>query len=281
MQKESIIYSFLDPIDFLKFEFRTRQRRDPKFTLRKWAVQLGYENPSYLAHILKKERKLKIEVAEKMARVFHLSAKERSYFELIVLRNNAETPTEKNLYSKLLRKVRPKRYWELDDFPLEKFEFASEWYNWAILELFYLKDFVPSVEYVQAKLGPAVTKKMAKESIEKLAEIGFLVKTPTGFERGSDSPMFLKPIPSWAVRSYHKAMLDKAKDSVDRVAAENRQARGTMVALSRKGFEEGRKVIEEAHKRLLELSAESDGEYVYHFTTNLFPVTNKMEENLQ
>lgn len=281
MQNESTIFSFLDPIDYLNFEFRSRQRKDPKFTLRRWSVQLGYKNPSFLSHILKRERKLKIDLAARMGDIFQLANKEKSYLELIVLRANCVSPVEKNLYSKLIKKVRPKHYWDLDELPLDKFEFASEWYNWAILELFYLKDFFPNVDYIQRKLGPSVTKKMVKESLAKLIELEFVIETPEGFRRGSDNPVYMRHIPSWSVREYHKSMLDKAKQALDRHSLEIRHSRGSMFALSREKHAEVKKIIEDAHKRILELSADNDGDHVYHFNSQLFPVTEDAVESLQ
>lgn len=281
MKTDSTIFSFLDPIDYLNFEFRSRQRKDPKFSLRRWALQLGYKNPSYLSHILKRERKLKVDLAARMGELFNMSAKEKSYFELIVMSTNSISPVEKNLYGKLIKKVRPKQFWSLDELPLEKFEFASEWYNWAILELFYLKDFFPHVDYIHRRLGPSVSKKMIKDSLTKLIELGFVVQTPDGFRRGSDNPVYMRHIPSSSVRAYHKTMLDKAKQALDRQTLEIRHSRGSMFALNKEKHAEVKKIIEEAHKKILELSAESDGDHVYHFNSQLFPVTESIQENLQ
>jgi uncharacterized protein (TIGR02147 family) len=282
MSMDAVVYSFLDPIEYLNFEFRNRQRSDAKFTLRSWSLRLGFQNPSYLSNILKKERRLKIDLAGRLADSIGLSGKERTYFELIVLRSNASSEVEKDLYGKLVKKARPKEYWDIEELPLAKFEFAAEWHNWVILELVYLKDFFPSVKYIQEKLGPSVSVRAIKESLEKLTELGFLVATPGGgFRRATDNPVFMKNMPSWSVRAYHKAMLERAKAAVDQVPFEKRYMRGSMVALSKAKFEEAQKIIEDAHKKVLELAADDDGDFVYQFGTSLFPLTTENKEILQ
>jgi uncharacterized protein (TIGR02147 family) len=282
MSLDPVVYSFLDPVEFLNFEFRSRQRSDVKFTLRSWALRLGFQNSSYLSNILKRERRLKVDFAGRLADSIGLSGKERSYFELIVLRSNAKSEVERDLYSKLVKKARPKGFSDLEELPLPKFEFVAEWHNWAILELFYLKDFKPTAEYIQEKLGPAVTPRMIKESLAKLTELGFLEPAANGgFRRAHDNPIFMKNIPAWSVDAYNKVMLDRTKAAIERIPYEKRQMRSTMVAMSRAKFEEARKIVEDAHKKILELSADSDGDHVYQLSTGFFPITTDKKELLQ
>lgn len=282
MSLDPVVYSFLDPVEFLNFEFRNRQRSDAKFTMRSWALRLGFQNSSYLSNILKRERRLKVDLAGRLADSIGLSGKERSYFELIVLRSNANSEVEKDLYSKLVKKARPKGYSDLEELPLSKFEFVAEWHNWAILELVYLKDFKPTVEYIQEKLGSQVGVRAIKESIAKLTELGYLVATPEGgFRRATDNPVFMNNIPAWSVDAYNKAMLDRAKAALERLPYEKRQVRSSMVALSQAKFEMAKKIIEEAHKKILDLSAEDDGDHVYQLGTGFFPITTDKKEMLQ
>jgi uncharacterized protein (TIGR02147 family) len=282
MQKDSPIFSFLDPIDYLNFEFKKRKYQDSRFTLRKWATLLGYKNPSYLAHILKRERKLKVDLASRVAEVFSLNQKEKSYLELIVLKNNSTSSTEQELYLKLLKKVRPKQYWDVDNIPLHEFEFASEWYHWVILELFYLKDFFPSVDYIQTKLGPTITKKMIQESLDRFIQIGLITKTIDGnFARANNNPLFLKSIPSSYIRAYHKAMADRSKTAIDEVSPNERYIRGSMIALTEDKLAEAAQIIEEAHRRILSLSADHDADRIYHFSSHIFPLTSPATKVVQ
>lgn len=281
MSLDTVVYSFLDPVEFLNFEFRNRQRIDSKFTLRSWALRLGFQNSSYLSNILKRERRLKVDLAGRLAESIGLGGKERTYFELIVLKSNARSEVEKDLYGRLVKKARPKEYWELEDVPLAKYEVVAEWQNMAIMELVYLKDFFPSVEYIQGKI-PSLSAKAVKESLDTLIELGFLEATPEGgFRRASENPIFMQNLPSWAVRAYHKSMLDRAKAAVDQISFDRRYLRGSMIAMSKAKYAEATAIIEAAHKKILELSAEGDGDLVYQFGSTLFPVTTENKEIVQ
>ncbi len=282
MQKDTPIFAFLDPIDFLNFEFKRRKHHDARFTLRKWSTLLGYKNPSFLAHILKRERKLKIDLANRMAEVFSLSPKEKNYFELIVLKNNSKSVSEQELYLKLLKRVRPKQYWDVGKIPVHEFEFVSEWYHWVILELFYLKDFFPSIDYIQMKLGPSVTKKMILYSLDKLSELGVIEKSPDGtFRRTTNEPLFLKDVPSQYIRAYHKNLSDRSKAAIDEIPPSERYIRGSMIALSKEQLKEAATIIEDAHRKLLSLSHDTGADRVYHFSSHLFPLTAEPERVVQ
>ena len=102
------VYYYHDPVDFASAVFECRQSRNPKFSFRAWSLQLGYRTPSYLAQVLKRQRKLKLEMARKIALNFCLSAMDQKYFEAMVLLQNCRSAEERILYGELLESVRPK-----------------------------------------------------------------------------------------------------------------------------------------------------------------------------
>jgi hypothetical protein len=67
MHSSHAVFHFEDPIAFLNAQLREKQKRDPKFSLRAWSRLMGYENPSLVFHVLKGERRLKMDLALKMA----------------------------------------------------------------------------------------------------------------------------------------------------------------------------------------------------------------------
>ncbi|MCO5142107.1 MAG: TIGR02147 family protein [Oligoflexia bacterium] len=275
------IYSFSDAVEYLNFELKNRQRKNPKFSLRAWSNQLGFKNPSYFSHILKKERKLKPPLAKKLSENLRLKGKEKKFFELLVLNGSASSDVEKKVFSKMLVRVRPKEISALEDFPLEKFEMAADWQHWAILEVFYLADHPGTVEEIHEKFSYTLTKKVIKESLERLEGLGFIEKSPEGrYHRVPRGPLFMKEIPSWAIRSYRKAMLEKAKEAADQSPGGQNHLRGTMLALDKEGYEKAVNILIECHKRVLELASAYKGEEVFHMGTQLFPVTKSGEKKL-
>ncbi len=286
MQSRPTIFSFTDPVDFLNFEFRHRQRKNPRFSLRAWARQLGYENPSFLSHILKKNRRLKIDLANRLAENLQLAGKERKYFELIVLKQSSGSDTEKKMFQRLIVKARPNTV-QVEELTREKFELASEWYHWVIIELFYLKDFRASEDFIASRLGAKVSRKTIRDSLKTLTDLGFIENTADGgFRRATDNPLFMKQFPTWAAALYHKSMIGKAIEALDRKSAVSPYLRGTTLALTDANFTKAKEIISEAHKKILALAANGDGDDIYHFSSQLFTVTENSpsghkEEKLQ
>jgi uncharacterized protein (TIGR02147 family) len=89
------IYEFIDPIEFVNRQFSLKKELNPRFSLRSYAKILGYENPSLISSVLKGDRKLGPELAEKIAHQLNLSPSEQKYFQLLILIKYAKNPSEK------------------------------------------------------------------------------------------------------------------------------------------------------------------------------------------
>ncbi len=285
MQSQSVVFAFEDPVDFLNFQLKERQKKNPKFSLRAWARQIGFENPSLLFQVLRKERKLKLELATKLASNLNLKGKSLKYFEIIVLKNASSSETEKRVYEAMIARVRPKKYLSSSSFSLELFSMASEWYHWAILEMSELRNFVATEEYIQARLIGAPDKKTIRLAIDRLVRLGFFTKDSEGKivrANTESAPNFLRnKIPSEAVRSYHKQMIEKAKAAVEEQSVEDRYLRGTTIPFKRSDREKVEEIIRNAHKELLELAAKGDAEELYQLNTQFFRLTKKSGEYIQ
>jgi hypothetical protein len=129
----------------VNYEFESRRIRNSRFSLRAWARQLGYQNPSFLAHILKKECALKIDVAEKFTVNLGLSGNKKKYFEVLVLLRNSKTVDEKKIYLELLDSLRPKSTKPPQSLSVEAFRVISDWYHTAIKDSpVFLETYIPS-----------------------------------------------------------------------------------------------------------------------------------------
>lgn len=152
MQTGQMIFFYEDPIVFLNSHFREKQKRNPKFSLRAWARQMGYQNPSLLFQVLKGERRLKMDLALKLAANLQLKGKALRYFELIVLARTCQSDTERRVFESMLAKLRPKKFPPLNNLSLDIFAAAADWYHWVILGATELKDFNPDPAWLQERL---------------------------------------------------------------------------------------------------------------------------------
>lgn len=85
--------SYVEPLNRY---FLLRKKRDPKYSLRRFASELGL-TPMHLSHILSGQRGLSRKKAEHVATVLKLSYKERRVFLLIVSALSARRGRERHL----------------------------------------------------------------------------------------------------------------------------------------------------------------------------------------
>ena len=272
MQTELSVFHFRDPIEYLNFALKSRQQKNENYSLRAWARELGYENPSYLSHILKRNRKLKMNVAQRLAKNLALNAKERKYFELLAMEHSSESETERHVFHKMIGKMKPSEPAPIEEQPIEKFELATEWYHWALLEMFFLKGFIFTVENVSARLG--ITPAKVADSLKRLTALGFVKKSAEGeYRRADGSPVFWKNFPGWALAAMHRTAIEHARKSIDDFPPEMLNLRVTRIALSWENFAKAGEIILEAHKKIMALPKPGEAEEVFQFSSQLHPLT--------
>src|SRR3989338_5406897 len=144
-------YKFTDPREFLASVFKEKQRKNPKFSLRSWSKQLGFQSPSVLSMVLRGERKLQLDRLTKIADALSLSILEKQYLQVLNLYSNATKSSEKQLYADLLNQIRPDQ--EFSTLHLDQFRLISDWYHFAIYEMVDLKDFKLDYDFISQKLN--------------------------------------------------------------------------------------------------------------------------------
>jgi len=271
------VFAFEDPIDYLNYEFRERQKRNSRFSLRAWARQVGYANPSLLSDVLKKERRLKIELAEKLATNLKLKGKARRYFEISVLYRTSQSDTERAVYGKMLKGLKPAHLAETNEFSLDIFSLAADWYHWAILVATELKDFQSDQAYLQQRLG--LDRKTVRAALERLLRLGLLTRDEKGnYASASQQPAFMRnSLPAESVRVYHETLIEKARSAVREQSPNERYLRGTTLSLKKADYEKACEIVRNAHRELLALGAKGDGDELYQLNCQLFRLSRKQE----
>ncbi len=282
MDPKPNVFSFEDPVDYLIFEFRERQSRNARFSLRAWARQIGYENPSYLADVLKKERKLKLDLANKLAVNLSLKGKSKRYFEYSVLLQNSKSDVEKSAYKKLLLDLRPKQTEPVTPLSLEVFTLVSEWYHWAILQGISLTDVDGDEDKLFLRLGHLVEKRNFRAAIDRLHQLGLLELGKDGRWKKTFQSKILEPqIPAVAVMNCHLQFMERAKEALQEQVREERDFQSTTLAISMSKLEAAKKVLQDCHKKLVALAEGGAAEEVYQLNTQLFRLTKRKEEVIQ
>lgn len=270
------VFQYAQPHEFLAAYLATQQSKHPKFSIRAWSRQIGYKNPSILARILKGERRLKPELAGKIADSIKLTERSKKYFVFLVLLQNAKSQAEKEIYSESLSNLRPDK--EFTNLTLDHFRTIADWYHFAILEMTALRDFQANAAWIAKRLDGAITPAVAQSALERLLRLELLQKLPTGeMVRTTTHPFKVgNGLPSDALRKHHSQMIQKGVAAIEAQKVSERQILGTTVTLSPAQIKKAQEIILRCHRDLLAMAASrGTGEETYQLNTQLFLLTRK------
>lgn len=269
------VFEFDDPLEFLNATLATKKERNRNFSLRAWAKQLGYANPSLLSAVLRGERKLKADLAARVMTALGANDEELKYFEMIVLVRGARTEKERESYLRILASIRPEK--KFHNLELEKFRFISEWYHLAVLEMVELRDFVPNPAWISRRLRQAISPSAAQWVLERLVRLKVLTRDSKG--RLSKTRKVLEvqsSTPNEAVRTHHLQMIDRARAAAAEEPIEARHIAGSTLAIPATQWPKVVELIEDFHRRLSRLGAQGNGDHVIRVNTQAFKLTSEM-----
>jgi uncharacterized protein (TIGR02147 family) len=269
------VYDFSEPRDFLADVLQEKQSTNPRFSLRAWSKQLGLASPAALSLILRGERRLQPDLVAKIADSLKLKREEQNYLQVLTLYSNSSSETEKQLYSDLLKQLRPDK--EFSTLTLDRFRTIADWHHFAIYEMVDLRDFREDSAWIAERLESQITPTMASDAIERLIRLQLLSRSKDGHLRKSNqSQVFTTTdVPSDALKKYHTQMLEKAIQALKSQNVQEREISSNTIAIDKKRLPEAKKVIRRFQNEIAELCESSAAHEVYQLNVQFFRITKE------
>lgn len=257
---------------FLDRAFQGRVRRNPDYSLRAFARDLGFP-ASKLSEIMRGRcglsRKSGLRIAEKI----RLSPEETEYFLTLIESEHARSPSRKKRAQELLERQKALRsFAEMD---LDRFRIISDWHHFAILELTETQGFRSNAKWVADRLG--ITEEQARAAIDRLLENG-LLKENSADEWVQTHANLATPsgIPSREIREHHRQIIELAQGSLDATPIQERDFSTMTFAFDPSQMEKARQLIKEFRRRFAEeIQNVGDRQRVYAFSLQFFPLDVK------
>jgi uncharacterized protein (TIGR02147 family) len=155
--------------------------------------------------------------------------------------------------------------------------YYSSWYMPALRELAARADFRDDPAWIARVLEPPISAAEAKKALATLLDLGLLVRDATGSIRQTKELVTTGPGPlGHHVVNYHRGMLARAGEALDRVAREEREISSVTLCVSHDVMLRLKERIREFRRELLQL-AELEGapERVVQINFQLFPLSKK------
>ncbi|MDB5049417.1 MAG: hypothetical protein JWO30_2488 [Fibrobacteres bacterium] len=270
-QPNLLLYS--DYRMFLREYYETHKAANANFSFRYLSQKAGINSSAFYKYIMEGKRNLTKTSILKTCTALRLKDKDAEYFENLVFFNQAKTIKEKNLYFDKLTKLRGN--YDKRKVREAQFAFYGEWHHSAVRELLECMRFTGDFEALAKRLTPAISPKLAEESLDLLARLGMAKKDAQGRWRQSDPVLTTDgQVDAAVVVEFQKRMLQLAIDAYDRATSGERLMSSTTFGISEETFELFRKKIRELKAELLEL-ARLDGKptRAFQLNMNLFPLS--------
>jgi uncharacterized protein (TIGR02147 family) len=269
--QKNLIFHFSNIKDFLNEILANKKVKNPKFSIRTWAKRLGQTSPSLLVNVLKGNRKVSVEFGNRIADSIELTETERRYFNILILQNLSSSPAEHQLYNELLEHLRPDP--NVLDLKLEDFKYISDWHHLALLEMLSLKNFKEDPKFLAKRLGDKISPEKVAHSLQLLRAVGLINLTQNQIVRAPGNMVLKDNVPSEAIRSHHKQLMQRAIEALSEQSLDERDFRSSKFAIRYENYQKAVEIIKEFHKKMQKISTRTDGDDVYAFNTQFFKLT--------
>jgi uncharacterized protein (TIGR02147 family) len=269
------------PGSILKKYLQAKQAEDRRYSLRRLAKEVEL-SPTHISHILNDKKPLTHTAAIGIITRLHMTPEWANMLYRATLRSDAYSPEVRRVLEQGALAAAQVGTTQVHLHPVanENFELLSKWYNLAILELTYCKDFKSNTRWMAQRLN--ISPEEVKISVAQLLKAGLLVKTVDGKLKKSKAKIeFSTPRSESAIRNFHESMIERARIALQNpkyAAFKKRTITGLTVPVSPKRFEEAEERIQKFLADMISLlSADGDCDEVYQCNIQFFPLTHQVK----
>ncbi len=204
-----MIFKYLNYLDFLKDYFQEK-REQKKISLRKFASSSEIDHTT-LSRVLKGERKLPIDTAEKIANIIKLQPIEYEYFMLLVEFEHVRTNRAKKSLEYEIKSLQAQR--NLPQAKKETFEIIADLTSFSILEAMRMDQSLKTPRLMADFLGVELSQ--VKSAFQRLVDSKVIQKKEDEEYERLQEPCNLKVNgANSTVEKYLGQVLDRAKEEL-------------------------------------------------------------------
>jgi uncharacterized protein (TIGR02147 family) len=275
-QKSIGIYDYTDYRHYLRDYYEEQKAKIPAFSYRYFAQKAGFNSSGLYKDIVDGRTGITRSLILRFSKAMKLSKKQEEYFETMVYFNEAKTIEEKNLYFERLMRYHNSKAFRVD---AGQYEYYSKWYYIAVRELLEIGNFKDDYSAIAQSLNPTIRKEQAAKAINVLRKLGLIRKDKYGYYKAMDKILTTGPeIKSLGIANFQKAMMDLAKEAIDRHPARHRNISTVTFSVSQETCNDIKAELDACRKRILGMVDRSENEdRVCQLNMQLFPLTRIKE----
>lgn len=210
----------------LREELARRMQSNPRYSQRAFARDLGL-SPGELSELMRGVRKLSLRSVLRIAQSLGLNETETKHLGYLVQLERAMGLEEMDRSSLPPPDKR-------NQLSVTMFNVVSDWFCMALLNLTECEGFRWSERWIAQRLSISVAE--VRAAIDRLQRVGLIEKKKSGFHVSRDYVISPEGIPSEAIRSYHRQILQKASHALDLQKVSEREIAGVGFAVDPKSI---------------------------------------------
>lgn len=269
------IYMYNDYRQFLKDRYAELKQTQRSFSYRYFSQKAGFASPNFLKLVMEGQRNLSLDGARKFSHALKLGVKESRFFEILVQYNQTSDGAQKqSYYEQMLAFGDYRKAHHLID---AQYAYLTHWYYPAIVELAHLKNFQEDPQWIASQLGSRISVRDVREALSVVESIGLLQRNEKGKLVPGHAALTTGPeATTLAAYSYHKQILDLAKEAVDGQTPDEREFAAITMAVSSTQLAKLKDMIRDFRRTVVNYLSTPDVEAdaVYQLGMQLFALTD-------
>jgi len=271
------IFEYYDHRQYLRDMYAALKKKNPSFSYRYIAKRAGFSSPSFFVKVLEGTNQLNMNTILTLAEVFKLSEKDKEYFELMVLYNQAQSQQEKKYFLEKIAAIKRIHVKSMDPY---QFEFFNNWYNAAILELMDFVSYNGDNKELALLVDPPIKVSEAKRSIALLEKLGLIRRREDGFYEKTNATLSTGyDAHSVAIQQFQIETMELGKQAIDRHKKEDREIATLTLSVSEDLMDRVKDKLKYVRRQILEMARlDERAKRVYQINFQVFPLSKNYKK---
>lgn len=266
------IYEFSRFQELFQHKLRAPVLGGPRQGLDRIAKKLGYRSPSLISMVRSGKRLPSNELLHALADEWKLTAREREYvFLLVQLERLAAKKKDTSSVARRITSLVSSH--NTKHFQRHEFSEISEWQFMVVKQLVSTPGFQEDPNWISQALRKKISPRKAAEALKLLEEKGLLRREEGRLVPAHDITETTHDIPSMAIRSHHRGMLERAAEALEEQVVDRRHFNSLTFRVNPKDLPALKAKITEFAKSVFDQYNADDSVAVYQMNLQLFEHT--------
>lgn len=274
------VWEYTDYRAWLTDTFKARKAIHSWYSYGVLAQRAGFQARDFLMRVMRGDRRLSMEGAERLADALDLPKREKSYFLALVEYNQAKNDADREIaWGKVQHALARSRNASAPRLLTDIHrEILSAWHHLAVRSLLEMAPDPGDWETLGKRLFPPCSAAVVRRSIQLLQTGGLVEKRPDGLYHATEASIATPPeVAHPAVRQFHRDCLQLASQSLEGVPSDQRNVTGLTLGISARTYRLLCDRLSQLRAEFAQLAdADPAADRVYQMTLALFPLSQHL-----